>query len=410
VQAEIVTIGTELLLGEIVDTNSAWIAQQFTTIGLNLFYTTTVGDNMERIVSVLKQAFERSNIVITTGGVGPTVDDMTREGVARATGRKTYLSQDLVEEITAYFGRRGYTMTENNMRQAYLPEGATVIHNPVGTAPAFYVEEGDHVIISLPGVPHEMRYLMDNEVIPFIRERFGLTGMIKSHAIRTCGIGESGVDTVIGDLMASSNPTVGTRAHPGQTDVVVTAKADSEQEADALLNAMMDEIRQRLGAFVFGLDEQSMADVVNELLAAKGQTLAIGETSTRGEGARQLGLASMADQAFAGGVLLANSDALRAALGDPDLSEAYLAPSQALAERVAQALLKQQGADYALAIVGPFDAAAHEGDLAYFALATPDGLVQRPPRAVRGGPSGRGWLVHLAMDMLRRHLSGWPIV
>lgn len=210
-QAEIVTIGTELLLGEIVDTNSAWIAQQLTGIGLDLLYTTTVGDNLGRITKVLAQSLERSDVVITTGGLGPTVDDMTRQGVAAATGCALVLDDGLVEEIATYFGRRGFQMTDNNRRQAFIPSGARIIHNPVGTAPCFAVEHGAHLIICLPGVPHEMRHLMETEVIPLLRERFGLLGVIQSRVLRTCNIGESAVDAQIDDLMTGANPTVGTR-------------------------------------------------------------------------------------------------------------------------------------------------------------------------------------------------------
>ena len=282
-QAEIVTIGTELLLGEIVDTNSAWIAQQLKTIGLNLFYTTTVGDNLQRAVQVLRQSLGRSDIVITTGGLGPTVDDMTREAVACATGRDLYLDEELLQEITVYFARRHYQMTENNRRQALLPIGARAIRNPVGTAPAFAVEQDDHVVISLPGVPHEMRYLMENNVLPYLRARFDLKGVIKSRILRTCGIGESTIGSQIGDLMELSNPTVGTRAHPGQTDLCLTAKAASEEEADALIVPLERELRARLGEYIFGVDQQTLSDVVSEMLAAKGLRLGVVETVTQGE-------------------------------------------------------------------------------------------------------------------------------
>lgn len=223
-QAEIVTIGTELLLGEIVDTNSAWIARRLTTIGLNLFHTATVGDNLLRAAKVLGESLHRSNVVITTGGLGPTVDDVTREAVASATERELVLDEDLLREITCYFARRGHRMTDNNRKQAYLPAGAMAIHNPVGTAPAFAVEHGDCVIISLPGVPHEMRYLMEKEVLPFLRDRFHLSAVIKSRILRTCGIGESTIDSRIGDLMRLPNPTVGTAAHPGPSSMIITGR------------------------------------------------------------------------------------------------------------------------------------------------------------------------------------------
>ena len=205
-QAEIISIGTELLLGEIIDTNAAWIARQLTTIGLNLYFKATVGDNQQRIAEILRNGLKRSDVIITTGGLGPTVDDVTREAVAAATDRDLVLDEALLAEVGAFFLKMGRTMTANNRKQACLPRDARVIHNPVGTAPAFAVEVQrpnalPGVIISLPGVPHEMQYLMEHEVLPRLRARYGLTGVIKSRIVHTCGIGESAIDAQIGDLM-----------------------------------------------------------------------------------------------------------------------------------------------------------------------------------------------------------------
>ncbi|TEU09777.1 MAG: CinA family nicotinamide mononucleotide deamidase-related protein, partial [Anaerolineales bacterium] len=348
--AEIVTIGTELLLGEIVDTNSAWIAKRLTTIGLDLYYTTTVGDNLGRIADALRRGLARSNVVITTGGLGPTVDDVTRQAVAEATDRELVLDQELVQEISRYFARRGHRMTENNRKQAHLPEGARVIHNPVGTAPAFAVDHNGHVVICLPGVPHEMRYLIENEVLPYLRERYGLRGVIKSRTLRTCGIGESTVDSRIGDLMRLSNPTVGTRAHPGQTDVQITAKADSEAEADALIAPVEAELRARLGDVIFGVDEETMADVVIRLLTERGLCLALVETVTRGELAQRLSAAARGGQAFAGSMVLGNAEALHRALGVPaGLVSEDSFPSQDVADAAARAVRRLQAADVGLA-------------------------------------------------------------
>jgi nicotinamide-nucleotide amidase len=406
-QAEIVTIGTELLLGEILDTNSAWIAQRLMTIGLNLFYTTTVGDNMPRMTQVLRQALERSEVVITTGGLGPTVDDMTRDAVAAATHRDLYLDEDLVREIAAYFGRRGFTMTDNNKVQARIPRGARIIHNPVGTAPCFAVEFEGRVIISLPGVPHEMRHLMETEVLPYLRAHFGLTNVIKSRTIRTCGIGESAVGAQIEDLMGLSNPTVGTRAHPGQTDLKITAKAESEAAAMALIAPIEADLRRRLGDFIFGVDEQTLSGVVARLLAERGQTLATVETTTRGELANQLAEAGLKVEALLGGVTVASEAGLAPALGlAPADVTAWGFPSQALADAAAQAVRARLGADYGLAVIGPFDPAKPDAPPVYFSLATPQGLVQGESRQGRAGPSGRGWLIHLASDMVRRQLLG----
>jgi nicotinamide-nucleotide amidase len=409
-QAEIVTIGTELLLGEIIDTNSAWIAQQLTTIGLNLYYTTTVGDNLGRVADVLRQALRRSDVVITTGGLGPTVDDVTREAVARATDRDLALDEDLLQEITAYFARRGYTMTDNNRKQATLPRGATVIHNPVGTAPSFCVEHEGHVLISLPGVPHEMRYLMEHEVLPFLRERFGLRGIIKSRILRTCGIGESAIDAEIGDLMQLTNPTVGTAAHPGQTDVRITVKADSLPEAEALIAPVEAAVRERIGEYIFGVDQDRMGDVLAALLAARGLRLAVAETVTAGEIAQWLSKAPQGAAAFAGGLVLPGPEALQASLDVPAaLVAQYGYPGQEVADAAAEAVRCSHAADLGLAVIGPADPAAPDAPPVYFALATEGQVLRAESRRGRSGVAGRGWLMHLALDLVRRNVLGLPI-
>ena len=403
-QAEIVTIGTELLLGEIVDTNSAWIAQQLTTIGLNLFYTTTVGDNLGRITDVLERALDRCDVVITTGGLGPTLDDMTREAVANATDRELYLDEELLEEIRAFFGQRRFQMTSNNNRQAELPRGAEVIHNPVGTAPAFYVEHHGKIIISLPGVPHEMRYLMEHEVLPLLGERYGLRSMIKSRVLRTCGIGESAVGALIVDFMELANPTVGTRAHPGQTDVCITVKADTEAEAKALIAPIEATIRERLGDRIFGTDQQTMAEIVSQELAKRGQRVAVLENTSQAELAQQLTRAAAAG-AWAGGLVVADRDTLVRTLGIDDSTSAGLElASQEMADLAAQALCERLGAQYGLAILGPADPTAPDAPDTYFALQTPQGLVRGESRRTREGAVGRAWLVHLGLDMIRQHL------
>jgi nicotinamide-nucleotide amidase len=409
-QAEIVAIGTELLLGHIIDTNSSWIAQHLTTIGLNLYYTTTVGDNEARIVEVLRNALKRSDVVITTGGLGPTVDDKTRESVAAATDRDLVLDEQLVEEIATFFGRRGYTMTTNNRKQACLPRGARVIHNPVGTAPCFAVEQDGHVMISLPGVPHEMQYLMEHEVLPYLRERFQLRGVIKSRTLRTCNIGESMVGSRIEDLMQLSNPTVGTAAHPGQTDVRITAKGDSEAEADALIAPVEQQLRERLGEYIFGVDEETISDALNAILAERRLRLSLVETSTRGELAQWLTTAAKGDAAFAGGVVISDASSLGQILDVPSaLAEKHGFPSQEIADAAAQGVRRVHGADLGLAIIGPRDPGAPDAPPVYYALAMPDGLVRGQPRKGRGGAVGRAWLMYMGLDLVRRRLLSLPL-
>jgi len=280
--AEIITIGTEILLGEIIDTNARDIARKLRDAGIDLYWETTVGDNPARISQAIRQAMERCQIIITTGGLGPTVDDPTRDAVAQAIGVETEFIPELWEQIQARFRRYDRIPTENNRRQAFIPKGAQSIENPVGTAPAFLLDCQKIVIISLPGVPQEMEYLMDHKVIPYLKERFDLAGLIKLRILHTVGIGESQIDALIGDLETLSNPTVGLAAHSGQVDVRVTAKAQTTQEADDLLQPIEQTLRQRLGDWVYGADAETLEGVVLRCLFNRGWTLAVVEYGTGG--------------------------------------------------------------------------------------------------------------------------------
>ena len=265
--AEIITIGTELLLGEILDTNAQFLARCLRDVGIDLHRKTTVGDNVRRIAEVIQEAFDRCDIIITTGGLGPTVDDPTREAVALAVGVNTEYRPELWEQIEARFRRFGRIPTENNRRQAYIPQGAKAIENPVGTAPIFIFEYRSKVIISLPGVPREMEFLMEHEVIPFLRHHYELQGIIKSRVLHTVGVGESQIDDLIGDLEELRNPTVGLAAHSGQVDVRITAKADSVKAADELINPIEIALRSRLGDCVYGVDQETLEEVALRSIA-----------------------------------------------------------------------------------------------------------------------------------------------
>ncbi len=237
--AEIIAIGTELLLGEIQDTNTRYLALRLRDANIDLFRATMIGDNAVRISRVIAEALNRSDIVITTGGLGPTVDDPTRLAVAMAVGVETEYRPELWEQIQNRFQRFNRTATENNKRQAYIPQGAIAVENPVGTAPAFIVESGSKVIISLPGVPREMEFLIENRVIPYLKQHFQILGTIKASVLHAAGVGESQVDEWIGDLETLINPTVGLLAHPGQIDIRVTAKASSQEEADRMIEPLI---------------------------------------------------------------------------------------------------------------------------------------------------------------------------
>lgn len=264
---EIITIGTELLLGEIADTNSTYIARTLRDHGIDIFRITTIGDNPGRITAAIKEALNRADIVITTGGLGPTVDDPTRQAVADAVGRPLQFKDELWEQIVTRFKAYGRTPTENNRRQAYIPDGAIPIPNPVGTAPCFIVELDSAFVVSLPGVPREMEYILHHEIIPFLKNKFKLESQtIKATVLHTASMGESMVDEMIADLEANSNPTVGLLAHPGQVDIRVTAKASSEEQANQLIKPVVDELMSRLGENIYGQNGVTQVEAIASLL------------------------------------------------------------------------------------------------------------------------------------------------
>lgn len=281
-EAEIITIGTELLLGELVDTNTRYIARALREIGLDLYRTSTVGDNIDRIAEEVQASMQRADAVITTGGLGPTIDDPTREGIAKACGVETIFVPELWQQIEERFAGFGSVPTENNRRQAYIPAGAIPIENPVGTAPGFIVETDRSVAISLPGVPAEMQHLLVTDVIPYLKQRLGLQSIIKSRIVRTAGIGESMLDHKIEDLEKLHNPTVGLSAHPGRVDIRITAKAKTDQEADKMIASVEATLEQRIGRAIYGKDDQTLESVVIGLLKDKGMHLALLEAGTDG--------------------------------------------------------------------------------------------------------------------------------
>ena len=350
--AEIVAIGSELLLGQIIDTNSAWMAQRLSTLGINLFYKTVVGDNPGRMKEVIGQALDRSDLVITSGGLGPTQDDLTREIVAEATGRKLVLHQDLLEQIERRFRRRGLIMTANNERQAYVPEGAIPVENPNGTAPSFIVEDPRGVIFALPGVPFELKWLFDNQVMPYVHAKFNLSEIITYRILKVADMGESSVDDRIGPLLANSrNPTVGVLAHPGQVDVRIAAKAANFDEAMKLIEPVDAEVRRLLGRHVFATDEETMEDTVRKLLQDKGKTIAVYEDLTGGLVSERLQQAG--SERFVEGIISTSPVSIRRLLAfsrRPDRVDDLLKEPVTLTDELAWAVRAQAQSDYGLAV------------------------------------------------------------
>ena len=280
--AEIITIGTELLLGEILDTNTRLIARSLRSIGLDLYRTTTVGDNVARIAQAVGESLARAEAVLTTGGLGPTVDDPTREAIALALGVPTEFRPELWEQIQERFARFRRPASENNRRQAFIPRGAVAIENPVGTAPAFRAETDGSVVIALPGVPAELEVLLETEVLPYLRRRLKLQAVIHARVLHAAGVGESWLDERIADLETQTNPTVGIAAHPGLIDVRITAKAPDAGQAASSIAAVEATIRERLGEAIFGADDETLEHVVLDQLRRRRWRLVVLEQGTSG--------------------------------------------------------------------------------------------------------------------------------
>ncbi len=263
--AELIAIGTELLLGEIQDTNTRYLTRQLRNLGVDVFRATIIGDNPLRIADVIREALSRSEIVITTGGLGPTVDDPTRNAAALAFNVDVEFHPELWKEISSRFISRGIQPSENNKKQAFLPQGALPLSNPVGTAPAFYINRNPGLLICLPGVPSEMETIFQSSVIQLLQQIYGFNAIIRTRTLRTCCMGESSIDTLIADLETLSNPTVGLCAHPGIVDIRITAKANSEETANKMINAIDEEIRQRLPKVIFGVDNLTLPHAIDSL-------------------------------------------------------------------------------------------------------------------------------------------------
>lgn len=410
--AEIVAIGSELLLGQIVDTNSAWMAQRLTALGVNLYFKSVVGDNPTRMKEVITRAMERSDIVITSGGLGPTQDDLTREVVAEVTARKLVQSAEMLEQVEAHFRRRGRAMTPNNIRQSYMPEGALPVENPNGTAPCFIVEDSRSIIYCLPGVPVEMKWLFENEVEPYLRKKFRLAEVIHYRVLKVIGIGESAVDDKIGHLIAnSSNPTVGVLALPGQVDVRIAAKAANREEAKKMIAPVEQEVRRLLGDAIFAADDETMEHVVGALLRAQKKTVAVYEDVTCGQLAERLQSASTEE--FAAGYICNSETAIRTLLMNCHNHEKLanvLADPTSLTDELAASVREQSGSDFGLALHAVTDPDSQIQNLArgqmYISLTDGKRILRRESTTAGRGAYDRSRMTLNALDLLRAALLG----
>ncbi len=365
-RAEIVSIGTELLMGEIVDTNSAYLASQLVGLGIELHWVTKVGDDPERLLEALERAFRRSDVTLTSGGLGPTSDDLTRESIARVFGEPMEVKEDLLEHLRSLFAGRGTPMPETNIKQATLIPSAEAIPNPMGTAPGWWAEkacgepaesacgepvESRHIIVAMPGPPRELERMWTHEVAPKLKQRNPGVAIV-TRTIKTFGISEGGLDQMLTPLFKSVNPFLGIYSKQDGIHLRAIATAPTEEEARLLIAPMEARIREVAGYAIWGLDDETAESQVASLLSEKGRTLGVMECFTGG-----LIASNLADiegsQAFLGGSLVIHGDGLLADYGvDAQVIEEHGPASAQTAEAMADAARRLFNADYGLSVTG----------------------------------------------------------
>lgn len=410
-RAEIICVGTELLVGQIADTNARFLAVQLAELGIDLYYISMVGDNLERAVTTLKQAIERSDLVLVSGGLGPTDDDLTRQALSEATGRGLQLCEAALAEVRAYFTRIGRPMTDINRRQAMLPEGAVHLPNELGTAPGVWLQHGRGHIALMPGVPRELEHMFVHE----LRKRLPTqsASVLVSRYLRVGEIGESRLQECLGDLMSASNPTLSPYAKLGEVELRLTTKAANQKEAERLAEPVYREIKRRLGAYCYGEGADGLEHVVGEALKRQRVTLAIAESVTGGLLAQRLTAVPGASSYLRAALIAYQTPMKSSLLGVPEhlLSE-HGAVSEAVVLAMAEGARARTGADWAVATSG---LAGPEGDgsdlpigLCYWAFVSKELRLARHARLVGGRDEVRSRAALKALWMLWEHLAEEP--
>lgn len=413
--AEIISVGTELLLGQVVNTDTTIVARELSALGINLLYSAVVGDNVERLKLAVETAISRSGLLIMTGGLGPTTDDLTKETTAACAGRKLVLHQPSLDRILNYFNEK--KVSSNQEKQAWLPEGCTVFQNDNGTAPgcAFQAQNGC-TIIMLPGPPSELEPMLRNYVVPFLKK--DQEWVIVSHNVHIYGRGEAPVAQMMDDLMNGENPTLAPYAKEGECYLRVTAKAHTEEEADQMCQPLIQEIKRRLGDFVYSVDVESLEELVVQKLAAQGKKLATAESCTGGLLAKRITDVPGSSSVFDMGCVTYANEAKEALLSvDHETLERYGAVSEETAREMAEGMVRRSGSDIGVGITGIAgpDGGTPEKPVGLIYIALSDGehtwVTKRSPI---GRTKSRAWHRHCAasqaLDMVRRYLDGLPVI
>ncbi len=408
--AELIMVGTELLLGEIIDTNGAYLARKLAPLGINLYYKSVVGDNLQRMKEALKIALKRSDLVITSGGLGPTLDDITKDAITQVFGLEMVVNEEAKANVEGFFKRLGRTMCQNNLRQALIPQGAIPIYNPVGSAPGIMLEQGEKLVIALPGVPRELEVMTEETLIPYLSKKGGDLRVIKSRVLKFRGIGESQLEMELMDLIkGQKNPTLAPLASVGEVRLRITASGMME-EVDHLIQEMEDEIRTRLGHYIYGRDEDDFLDVVASLLKEQGLTISVAESCTGGLISHMLtnipGSSSYYQQ---GAVVYSNEAKMRLLEVPRDLLREHGAVSQEVAIAMAKGVRRLSKTDMGLGVTG---IAGPDGGtlekpvgLVYIALASEDKVECKRFTFPGDRLNNKTRAAMAALDMIYNHIK-----
>ena len=413
-KAELIAVGTELLLGDVANTDARFISEQLSAIGVDVLYHTTVGDNPQRLRAAVDVARTRADLLIFTGGMGPTYDDFTKVTVCEALGVKLVRHPELVEEIRTRFKTVLHReMTPSNLQQADQPEGAYIIHNPVGTAPCCIFETAGLTVAMLPGVPYECEYLTQHALIPWLKQRTGQ--VIVSHDLRCFGIGESELQDLVGDLMNDAvNPSLAPYAKPGECLLRLTAKGKDEAACEALMAPLFWDVKARLGDKLYGVDIPNLESRVLELLKSRGLTFAAAESCTGGLIAKRITDLPGASSVFRGGIVSYTNEVKADVLGVPqDLLDTYGAVSAQVAQSMAENVRRLTHADLGVSVTGVAGPDKDDRDnpvgTVFIALADSRTTVVRQLDLGTGRGRIRTLASHHGFDLIRRYLTDLPL-
>ena len=410
---EIIGVGTELLLGGTTNTDARDVSEMLTQLGINVYYHTVVGDNPARLKQVMEIAMGRADIIITTGGLGPTCDDLTKKIIAEALGRKLVYHEEEGEKLKAYFERRQKIMTENNLQQVYLPEGCIVMSNDWGTAPGCIIEDGDLTVIMLPGPPHECNSMMKYRVMPYLESKSG--GVIVSHNYQIFGMGESEMEHVLCEEMNTyTNPTIAPYAKRYECFVRVTAKADTVEQAEEMIAPVGEMVKEKLGHVVYGVDVEGLDRLVMDLLLERGMTLSAAESCSGGLLAKRMTDFPGSSAVFVGGVVSYTNEMKIKVLGvKPETIDTHTVYSEEVAKEMAEGVRAITGSDLGVSITGlagPDGDGIHDVGTVCVGLATPTETITAELHIPgKNRENVRMSATQWALDMVRRYLTDIPI-